>query len=259
MSWFKSHHNSKDKGKGRAEKLDAPPLSAPPKWEPAPEKSHTFGLYNEASEASARPRDATVPPTRRWAGVAHDPPRSALVPRDSLQLRRARRRAGVVQVKTDKDCLDTCLFSDLPYWLACTTSAASRAHTTRCSYTGWTDRRHSAPQHSLQAVPGEPLPGLEQAERGPAPRRLPQVLRGRGRRTRLHAAPHAPPVRGHIGCGYEFSTGSVFFTHNGVRLPVAFSGVFLPRTAYDVYAAIGVEGKNQFDVNFWGAVPVEGG
>ena len=53
-----------------------------------------------------------------------------------------------------------------------------------------------------------------------------------------------------IGCGYEFASGTVFYTHNGLRLPPAFSGVYLPRHTLDVYAAIGVEGRNSFEVNF---------
>lgn len=57
-----------------------------------------------------------------------------------------------------------------------------------------------------------------------------------------------------IGCGYVFATGTVFFTHNGVRLEDAFRGVFLPRTKQDVFAAIGVGGprKNRVRTNFGG-------
>jgi Ran-binding protein 9/10 len=54
------------------------------------------------------------------------------------------------------------------------------------------------------------------------------------------------------GCGYEFAGGSLFYTHNGVRLPNAFSGLYVPRQAHDVYAAIGVEGRNEFEINFGG-------
>lgn len=53
-----------------------------------------------------------------------------------------------------------------------------------------------------------------------------------------------------IGFGYEFASSSVFFTYNGVRLPNAFSGVYVPPGKHDVYAAIGVEGHNEFEVNF---------
>lgn len=55
-----------------------------------------------------------------------------------------------------------------------------------------------------------------------------------------------------IGCGYDFSAASIFFTYNGRRLSDAFGGVYVPRTKYDVYAAIGVEGQCHFEVNFGG-------
>lgn len=61
---------------------------------------------------------------------------------------------------------------------------------------------------------------------------------------------------GSIGFGYEFASNSVFFTYNGKRLSNAFRGVYVPRENYDVYAAIGVEGDNDFEVNF-GADPFE--
>ncbi|TDL22139.1 hypothetical protein BD410DRAFT_770650 [Rickenella mellea] len=61
-----------------------------------------------------------------------------------------------------------------------------------------------------------------------------------------------------IGCGYEFSTTSLFFTHNGERLDTAFVGPFAPREHFDVYAAIGMgkpemrPGENDIIVNFGG-------
>lgn len=57
-----------------------------------------------------------------------------------------------------------------------------------------------------------------------------------------------------VGCGYEFSTSSLFYTYNGERLDTAFRGIYVPRDAYDVYAAIGVggPGANHFIVNFGG-------
>lgn len=57
-----------------------------------------------------------------------------------------------------------------------------------------------------------------------------------------------------VGCGYSFHTTSLFFTYNGQRLPDAFSGLYVPRTAHDVYAAIGVFGDTSLAVNF-GAAP----
>ena len=53
-----------------------------------------------------------------------------------------------------------------------------------------------------------------------------------------------------VGCGYEFGTGALFFTHNGRRSPNAFVGVHMPRVEHDVYAAISLEGTNEVEVNF---------
>lgn len=55
-----------------------------------------------------------------------------------------------------------------------------------------------------------------------------------------------------IGCGYEFHSGAIFFTYNGQRLVDAFSGIYMPRHLHDVFAAIGVQGKTSFEVNFGG-------
>jgi hypothetical protein len=55
-----------------------------------------------------------------------------------------------------------------------------------------------------------------------------------------------------IGCGYEFATGSLFYTYNGNRLPAAFTGIYMPRHNYDVFAAIGVSGICDLEVNFGG-------
>lgn len=56
-----------------------------------------------------------------------------------------------------------------------------------------------------------------------------------------------------VGCGYEFSTGSLFYTYNGARLPSAFIA-YVPRQNYDVFATIGVAGECEFKVNFGGDI-----
>ncbi|KZT09168.1 uncharacterized protein LAESUDRAFT_647340 [Laetiporus sulphureus 93-53] len=53
-----------------------------------------------------------------------------------------------------------------------------------------------------------------------------------------------------VGCGYHFSTGALFFTYNGVRLPDAFTGIYFPHGKVDVFAAIGMQGSNNLEVNF---------
>ena len=59
-----------------------------------------------------------------------------------------------------------------------------------------------------------------------------------------------------VGVVYEWAHGVLFFTLNGARLPDAFIGVYLPRDAHDVYAAIGLAGPGAcaLEVNF-GAGP----
>jgi len=57
-----------------------------------------------------------------------------------------------------------------------------------------------------------------------------------------------------FGFGYEFTTGNIFFSRNGGRLPNAFIGVYLPPgpdlPCYDVFAAVGVSGHTEVQVNF---------
>jgi Ran-binding protein 9/10 len=53
-----------------------------------------------------------------------------------------------------------------------------------------------------------------------------------------------------VGCGYELANGGLFFTYNGMKLPFAFTGIYMPRHEFDVFAAIGVEGECEFEVNF---------
>ncbi|PCH39827.1 hypothetical protein WOLCODRAFT_161898 [Wolfiporia cocos MD-104 SS10] len=60
-----------------------------------------------------------------------------------------------------------------------------------------------------------------------------------------------------IGCGYRFDNGSVFFTYDGEKLPDVDFDLYRPldgREPRDVYAAIGAEGENVFEVSF-GARP----
>ena len=53
-----------------------------------------------------------------------------------------------------------------------------------------------------------------------------------------------------IGLGFVFSSGVLFYTYNGIRLPDAFTGIYLPRQNQDVFAAVGVEGECDFEINF---------
>ena len=55
-----------------------------------------------------------------------------------------------------------------------------------------------------------------------------------------------------IGCGHEFSSKSLFYTYDGIRIGAAVCGVYVPWEQHDVYAAIGVSGpgSNALSVRF---------
>ncbi|GJJ15878.1 hypothetical protein Clacol_010156 [Clathrus columnatus] len=58
-----------------------------------------------------------------------------------------------------------------------------------------------------------------------------------------------------FGFAYEFNTGNIFFTRNGVKLPIAFYGKYLPTSTSDgvrndVYAAVGICGQADFTINY---------
>ena len=70
-----------------------------------------------------------------------------------------------------------------------------------------------------------------------------------------------PKVTDTFGCGIDFGSRGVFFTFNGARIrPDAYGGVYplvIPGGIteaedgrYDVFAAIGVQGETEFQVNF---------
>ncbi|KAJ7574520.1 hypothetical protein C8J56DRAFT_872170 [Mycena floridula] len=53
-----------------------------------------------------------------------------------------------------------------------------------------------------------------------------------------------------VGVGFIHSTGTLFFTLNGSRLPDAFTGIFLPHSKHDLFAAIGMREKAMVEINF---------
>ena len=78
MSWLKSLHTSKGKGKARAPDL---PDSAPPAWAPAPEEVFATGLYSDApgEECDAAERFC----------AAHPPAPARLLPSAAVERVRA--------------------------------------------------------------------------------------------------------------------------------------------------------------------------
>ncbi|KAJ7600125.1 hypothetical protein C8J56DRAFT_768417 [Mycena floridula] len=53
-----------------------------------------------------------------------------------------------------------------------------------------------------------------------------------------------------VGVGFIHNSGTVFFTLNGSRLPDAFTGIFLPHSKDDLFAAIGIHKKASIEINF---------
>jgi Ran-binding protein 9/10 len=73
-----------------------------------------------------------------------------------------------------------------------------------------------------------------------------------------------PKITDTFGCGVDFQNRSLFFTYNGTRIDAPYRVVYpaaipsdnsalgtdVVQGRYDVFAAIGVQGKSQFEVNF---------
>lgn len=252
------------------------PSGAPPAWAPAPEVSHQYGKWNEAPEdeyqaaedfcvqyppnpprllpsaavdyinaTGAKAWGLEQPVTPRFLGVITNP--SNNFNPDSKSSHNA---APVVRVSTASGTKDTCLLSTLPllaglydvhgkqgiyYEVKVLKMRGFIALGTACRpypvwrMPGW--NRLSAGWHldDLRKFFEDPDGGRDYVDSS----LVSQIRDGDT-----------------IGCGYELATGGLFFTYNGMRLPNAFTGIYLPRHEFDVFAAIGVEGESEFEVNF---------
>ncbi|KAI0826949.1 hypothetical protein BC628DRAFT_1372757 [Trametes gibbosa] len=277
MSWLKALRNkAKDTQKQYAPPVGPPPgvdLAPPPEWQPAPERRHTLGLYAEATEdewESAQRFCAEYPP---------EPPR--LFPSDVVehidaagcrawQIEQSRTprfkgriyNAGgnlkgsggmdVVRVVTEVPCEDVCLMSDLPIL-----AGLYDVHGKLGVYYEVKVLRMDgliAVGTACRPYPVWRLPGWNRLSAGLHLDDLRKFFEdpdgGRDYTPLLTGVASGDT----IGLGYSFALGTIFFTHNGARLPDAFTGVYLPRGAHDVYAAVGVEGACEFEVNFGGDV-----
>ncbi|TRM64473.1 hypothetical protein BD626DRAFT_455862 [Schizophyllum amplum] len=252
------------KGKGR--ESDAPP----PAWAPAPESSYKDGLINEAPEdeyegaeefCSNFPPDAPrLIPTaaleamqtlgcRAW-GIEHPN-----TPRFIGRVQRADETKGgaaVVRVQTLPNCLSVCLLSDMPIVAGLYNAPGKQGayfelkiHRmdgiisigTACRpYPSW---RHPGWNRLSAALHLDDLRKFFEDPNGGRDYHTDNIL------TRVRPGDV-------LGCGYELVGGRLFFTYNGVPLPPAFTGIYMPKHQYDVFAAIGVEGACDFDVNFGG-------
>ncbi|KAF7422439.1 hypothetical protein PC9H_010595 [Pleurotus ostreatus] len=238
----------------------------PPQWAPAPEKSYHNGKLADATddeytsaekfcvefppqpprllpsaavdrikEVGAKAWEIEYPQTSRFVGSITNPSEAKGGP-------------SVCKVETNAKCKDICLMSNLPLMAGMYDGRGKKgfyyeilikrmdglvAIGTTCRpypvwrLPGW--NRLSAGLHldDLRKFFEDPDGGRDYTEA------LTQVSSGDT-----------------VGCGYEFTSGALFFTYNGQRLANAFTGIYLPRHNHDVFAAIGVEGRNDFEINF---------
>ncbi|KAI0926995.1 hypothetical protein AcW1_007638 [Taiwanofungus camphoratus] len=241
--------------------------SEPPPWRPAPEQSHDYGLCNEATEreyqdavefCSRNPPDLPkllpskvierigVEGCKAWGLEWPPSPRFA----GSIQNGSERDRPGVVSVTTHEKCQDVCILSDLPLLAGLYDTCGKEG----VYYEVLIKKMKGiiAIGTACRPYPGWRFPGWERLSAGlhlDDFRKFFEDPEGGRDYTDLLTSISSGDT---IGCGYHFATAALFFTHNGVRLPNAFRGIYLPRERYDVFAAVGVEGENELEVNFGG-------
>ncbi|KAI0786168.1 hypothetical protein C8Q75DRAFT_772527 [Abortiporus biennis] len=267
MSWFKEVFGRSSSDIVVSSKLPRP--EAPPEWAPAPERSHTFGLCHDATEdeyEAAEDFCARHPPEvprllpshiveridsegcRAWGIEWPRSPRFA----GNIHTHGEKGGSNIVKITTHNHCGDVCLMSDLPL-AAGLYDIQGKIGT---YYEVRIDKMDGiiAIGTACKPYPDWRFPGWNRQSAGlhlDDMRKFFEDPEG-GRDYSPHLTRISPGDT--VGCGYDFLRNCIFFTYNGMRLPDAFSGVYVPRTKYDVYAAIGVEGSCNFEVNFGGDV-----
>ncbi|KAF9783538.1 hypothetical protein BJ322DRAFT_1071619 [Thelephora terrestris] len=252
--------------KGKATQSHHSDLS-PPQWTPAVETTHehgkyqdaTFDEYEEAERFCARYR--VEKPKLLLSNVVERLSQEGCKPwgikypassrfEGRIESMMDKGGAGVIKIFTDKICKDVCLFSDLPIMAGLYDTKGKQG-----VYYEVVIRKMGgiiAIGSTCLPYPEWRFPGWNRLSVGlhlDDFRKFFEDPEG-GREYESHGLLNKISSGDSIGFGYEFASRSVFFTYNGARLPTAFSGVYVPREKYDVYAAIGVEGQNEFEVNF---------
>lgn len=283
MSWLKSHTL---RPKVNASTLNRP-VEAPPAWTPAPEQSHTWGLRSdvpadefEAAEefcerypmesprllSSSIVERIEVEGSKLW--TMERPISSRFV--GQIVYDGGEKGRSVTRVVTKKSCGDVCLMSNLPLLAGLyEIQGKSGVYYEICIRRmdgiiaiGMHIQVQLTTQHShllllgtaCRPYPDWRFPGWNRDSAGlhlDDMRKFFEDPKGGRDYTPILQRIHSGDT---VGCGYEFSSSTIFFTYNGLRLPDAFGGVYVPRTQYDVYAAIGIEGICEFEVNFGGDV-----
>lgn len=286
MSWLRSLKGKEpvlpsSAGRGNL----GPAADAPPSWTPAPQQPHKLGLFNEATDDEfesaelycsryplERPRllpsdvvdrinsegcrvwSIEIPRSDRFVGKAVDGGEKG--------------KPGVCRVTTGKRCRDTCLFSNLPllaglYEIQGKTGVyyevlvkkmdgiiaigmLNLVLTQTCIAAHTVDHIGSA----CRPYPDWRFPGWNRSSVGLHLDDMRKFFEDPDGGMDYDPILTRFSCGDTIGFGYDFTASSVFYTYNGIRLPDAFGGVYVPRNQYDVYAAIGVEGACEFEVNF---------
>ncbi|KAF8154089.1 hypothetical protein B0H34DRAFT_799990 [Crassisporium funariophilum] len=242
------------------------PHEAPPQWAPAPEATYTYGKWNEAPEEEYQAaedfcHEYPLNPPRLLPSDAVDKIRAIgckawgiempITPRFSGHVHNdSKGGPGVVTVQTTSDCKDVCLLSDLPI-IAGLYDIQGK---TGVYYELCINRMDGfiAIGTACRPYPVWRLPGWNRMSAGFHLDDFRKFFEDPdGGRDYTNSINRINPGDT-IGCGYEFQSGALFYTYNGLRLPPAFNGIYMPRQANDVFAAIGVEGHCEFQVNFGG-------
>ncbi|KAG6861858.1 hypothetical protein C0995_011155 [Termitomyces sp. Mi166 len=256
-------------GKSKTNSQDQPPPSAPPEWAPAPETS--FGLKNEASEEEFEAAEefcATYPvePPRLLSTNVIERINTVGCKVWGLETPHLNRFIGsirnpedakngdtVARVETTHECGDTCILTNYPLVAGLYEIQGKQGVYYEVTIIEMIEEGFVAVGTACRPYPEYRLPGWNRLSAGLHLDDMRKFFEDPcGGRDYLSDNTIRPGPGDTIGCGFEFQTGAIFFTYNGMRLPNAFTGVYLPRTKQDVYAAVGVSGAVNISVNFGG-------
>jgi len=240
--------------------------NALPQWSAASEPSHQWGLLADAPEDEFKQAENfceryALDPPRLLSSEMIDQIKTQGISVWTLDRPRLQRFSGTIQprfgpmvrVITAQNCGDTCMMSNLPIiggLYSIPNDQIGVYYEIKINYMNGLIAIGTA----CKPYPDWRLPGWNRLSAGlhldDMRRFFEDPTGGRDYSGAIQSISPGDVV----GFGYEFNPGNIFFTYNGQRLPIAFSGVYFPHHMQDVFAAIGVEGKNDFEVNF-GTVP----
>ncbi|KAG5340427.1 hypothetical protein C0989_001667 [Termitomyces sp. Mn162] len=258
-------------GKSKTKHQGQPSPSAPPEWAPAPETSHQFGLKNEAPEQEFEAAEEfcatySVEPPRLLATNIIERINTVGCKVWGLETPRLSRFIGnirnpedakngdtVTRVETSPLCGDSCILSNYPLVAGLYEIQGKQGVYYEITIIEMIEEGFVAVGTACRPYPEYRLPGWNRLSAGLHLDDMRKFFEDPcGGRDYVPDNTIRPGSGDTVGCGFEFQTGTIFFTYNGMRLSDAFTGVYLPRTKQDVYAAVGVTGAVKINVNFGG-------